>query len=690
MAAILRNKAGSPLGTSLDAYAGGEGDETESIPGGMDHAESKIADVFPTKLRRGNTVTQIPGSKGAAKKKKPAGAGRESRGASRGTSTASRTQSRVRRNDDSKATQFSNNPDLPVIEKVSKYIASAGVPVVQFRTVQLPDGKLQLQRRAVRFFTDEREGNAKLRIVRASNDPRKGGATVIQTVITKQIQRVLLGAETMTMKRAVKDIPVGTDVKPVQEDSCLSLIYADEYMDFEVIEHSAVKASEFKLWLIDVSVENSMTEPPPPSADDPAAMGFGLPRLRVKRDDLTTDAANFVASTEYCLLPSMQDEMLRYRTRTAGFPSDVIGSVSCHGMEPSADDNSGRRGADTIHGKKNQDAGAVICPLLGDDMSTALFCVLDGHGEEGHHVSHFCMRRIAETLQKQRKQTLADPAEAMRSAFVQANEVLAQQHPQWGNHGGTTSVCVLLIGSQCWIANCGDSRFVIARRNRRTEPPTAIDISHDQTPLVPSEKERLTAEGGFVAQDENETEARVWLDSDMTCGLAMSRSLGDLPFKAIGVTAEPEVTKHVLTDADEFLIGASDGVWSVMSSQEAIELIHVQARGLGSESVHALRASQQVIREAARRWKDEEGDYRDDITALVVKIPAFLAAGQGASAGEAPRRRSSAKSLRRNSAPMMQPMKPGHRASTHRAPPPTWKGHRKSMASPAGGRKITL
>ena len=63
-----------------------------------------------------------------------------------------------------------------------------------------------------------------------------------------------------------------------------------------------------------------------------------------------------------------------------------------------------------------------------------------------------------------------------------------------------------------------------------------------------------------MQKDEDESESRVWLDRTMTCGLAMSRSLGDLQFKRIGVTADPALTEHAIGPRDQFLIGASDGV----------------------------------------------------------------------------------------------------------------------------------
>lgn len=40
------------------------------------------------------------------------------------------------------------------------------------------------------------------------------------------------------------------------------------------------------------------------------------------------------------------------------------------------------------------------------------------------------------------------------------------------------------------------------------------------------------------------------------------------------MTADPEVTRAVLTHEDEFLVLASDGVWDVMSDEDAVGLVH--------------------------------------------------------------------------------------------------------------------
>jgi serine/threonine protein phosphatase PrpC len=51
-----------------------------------------------------------------------------------------------------------------------------------------------------------------------------------------------------------------------------------------------------------------------------------------------------------------------------------------------------------------------------------------------------------------------------------------------------------------------------------------------------------------------------------TMGLAMSRSIGDIIAHTAGVSAEPEVTEHVIEQNDLFLILASDGIWDVMGT----------------------------------------------------------------------------------------------------------------------------
>jgi protein phosphatase 2C family protein 2/3 len=170
------------------------------------------------------------------------------------------------------------------------------------------------------------------------------------------------------------------------------------------------------------------------------------------------------------------------------------------------------------------------------------------------------------------------------------------------------------------VANCGDSRAVLASRGKQggKESFMAHDLTVDQNPDSPGEQERIEQAGGFVSPaPEPGLSARVWVDKKHTqIGLAMSRSIGDHAVKPLGVIAEPVVTQHELSEQDEFFIIATDGVWEFIESQEAVDLVaeHL-AKGEGSS-----KACQALIEAAAERWHEQEGFYRDDITALVIRL----------------------------------------------------------------------
>mmetsp|Transcript_10803 Transcript_10803/g.17687 ORF Transcript_10803/g.17687 Transcript_10803/m.17687 type:complete len:135 (-) Transcript_10803:248-652(-) len=80
-------------------------------------------------------------------------------------------------------------------------------------------------------------------------------------------------------------------------------------------------------------------------------------------------------------------------------------------------------------------------------------------------------------------------------------------------------------------------------------------------PKLPEESARIRESGGFVT-------ARGRVNGI----LAVSRALGDIPLQPF-VTPEPEVTETHLTTDDEFLILACDGVWDVLSKEQACEVV---------------------------------------------------------------------------------------------------------------------
>ena len=73
----------------------------------------------------------------------------------------------------------------------------------------------------------------------------------------------------------------------------------------------------------------------------------------------------------------------------------------------------------------------------------------------------------------------------------------------------------------------------------------------------------------FALQDEPEV-PRVWLPFDDAPGLAMARAFGDFCLKDYGVISVPEFFHWSLTEKDQFVILASDGVISSTKSSNLV------------------------------------------------------------------------------------------------------------------------
>ena len=209
-----------------------------------------------------------------------------------------------------------------------------------------------------------------------------------------------------------------------------------------------------------------------------------------------------------------------------------------------------------------------------------------------------------------------DIEKAFKETFLAVNEALTREPLIEPQYAGTTACVALLRENTLVVANVGDSRAVLARQRKGSGVLEAMNLTVDQNPDLPEEQARIEHMGGFVSPPpEPGLSARVWLDPACTqIGLAMSRSLGDHAVKEIGVIAEPVVVQYQVTEDDQFVIIATDGVWEFISSETAVSIV--------AENLHrgATKACQALIEAAAARWHEEEGDYRDDITALVIRL----------------------------------------------------------------------
>ena len=166
------------------------------------------------------------------------------------------------------------------------------------------------------------------------------------------------------------------------------------------------------------------------------------------------------------------------------------------------------------------------------------------------------------------KNNAADPLDAVDDAVehhtpLQLEEMNSEDEAWTGPQAGCTAVCAMVLGNQLVVANAGDSRCVLSRSGK------AIALTEDHKPTNDEEFDRICKAGGFVA------------DGRVNGSLNLSRALGDLDYKSVSalppeaqmVTANPEIRSIELTPDDEFLILACDGIWDVLTNQEAVEFV---------------------------------------------------------------------------------------------------------------------
>ncbi|ONK80739.1 uncharacterized protein A4U43_C01F21180 [Asparagus officinalis] len=285
-------------------------------------------------------------------------------------------------------------------------------------------------------------------------------------------------------------------------------------------------------------------------------------------------------------------------------------------------------------GKKgpNQDS-AILCQGFG--MEEGVFCgVFDGHGRNGHSVSKLVRDYLPSLLLSQRNAVLvADGGciftdgndmssvdgddltssspemfdewkEACISAFRAMDKELKLHSDLDCTYSGSTAVTIIKQGKDLIISNLGDSRAILGTISEEGNLKT-IQLTTDLKPSLPQEAERIRKSNGrvFALRDEPNTQ-RVWLPNNNFPGLAMARAFGDFQLKNYGVIAIPQVSYRQLTNRDQFIVLATDGVWDVLSNEQVVSIV--------SSVQNKEDASKAIVKAAVSAWKRKFPSARVD------------------------------------------------------------------------------
>ncbi|CAM8970752.1 unnamed protein product [Rhodiola kirilowii] len=304
----------------------------------------------------------------------------------------------------------------------------------------------------------------------------------------------------------------------------------------------------------------------------------------------------------------------------------------------------------------NQDSMTVWENFNG--QKDVLFCgIFDGHGPAGHTVARHIRDTLPSRLSSAFKQSqlingsnhisdlgldedkendgssnntkeshendtsnhnsvLSTWAPSFVESFKEMDDELARNPAIDSYCSGTTAVTVIKQEDHLIIANLGDSRAVMCTRGNENElVPDQLTV--DLKPGLPGECERIRQCKGRVHASEDEPDVeRLWLPEHDDMGLAMSRAFGDFCLKRCGLIAVPEITYRKLTDRDEFVVLASDGVWDVLSNTEVIQIV-------ASATKRSL-AAKLLVEKAVRAWRFRyPGSKTDDcaVVCLFLKKP---------------------------------------------------------------------
>ena len=253
-----------------------------------------------------------------------------------------------------------------------------------------------------------------------------------------------------------------------------------------------------------------------------------------------------------------------------------------------------------------------------------IFCVMDGHGVNGHLVSRYVMKYIYLFFKNNKKMNSSNNNEdavyyrlkkgdchILKRLFRHAERDLDKKSAIDANFSGTTCVMVLQIGERILCSNIGDSRAIMVKTGN-----VIVPLSIDQKPNDPEESKRIIQNGGEISQYEEDGEKsgpyRVWKKGEVYPGIAMSRSVGDFVATTLGVIPEPKFIEEKIDSDCKFIVIASDGVWEFLENERVAEIVWPYYKNDDPDG-----ACKELIKESTEWWNKED-IVVDDITVVVV------------------------------------------------------------------------
>ncbi|CAA7395827.1 unnamed protein product [Spirodela intermedia] len=276
--------------------------------------------------------------------------------------------------------------------------------------------------------------------------------------------------------------------------------------------------------------------------------------------------------------------------RRNGFPknrsSDVTGKGKSHRSDIKV-----RYGYSLVKGKAKHPMEdyhiSKFVQIKGKELG--LFAIFDGH--LGNSVPIYLQKHLFSNILKE-GEFWANPDKAISKAYEKTDKTILSHSHGLGQGGSTAVTAILVNGRKLYVANVGDSRGVLSKGGR------VLQMTVDHEPGA--ERRTIEDRGGFVSN----------LPGDVprvNGQLAVSRAFGDKSLKS-HLRSDPDIRFEDINSDAELLILASDGLWKVVSNEEAV--------GIARKISDPQAAAKELTTEALKR------DSKDDISCVVVRFKA--------------------------------------------------------------------
>ncbi|KAJ9050258.1 hypothetical protein DSO57_1016233 [Entomophthora muscae] len=212
-----------------------------------------------------------------------------------------------------------------------------------------------------------------------------------------------------------------------------------------------------------------------------------------------------------------------------------------------------------------------------------------------------------------------DAHQALIDVFQDISEMLGDDPDIDIYMSGTTAAAAVVTPAKVVVANLGDCRIVIGQKLANSGDPQRsfrpLALTRDHTCSDSNERIRVEKAGARIAKNPADAELadaplRIYKGTLPYPGLVMTRAFGDSSAHKVGLISEPEVSTHVLSEKDWFLVLGTDGVWDALNNSKVVHLI--------SGITDADKASHQLAQKSLK-YLDKKG-IDDNTTNIVVLL----------------------------------------------------------------------